>query len=423
MESPRLLVIAPWLPKLSETFVYREVLGLRSLGVEVITASVHDPGSQWREPALRQLAEQAIPVYGAGPLAMLVEALKELPRRPRRTLSTLALALGDALGARELRPLARLKILWQCLGGLALASRLRGREPDHLHAQMAHVSTTIAMYAAHQMGLGFSFSGHAADLFRDASLLKQKLQRADFVRCISHWHRAFYQSLVPRPDQIYPVVRCGVPLDGPQRQPDRALKSPPLLLGVGRLVPKKGFDLLIRAVALVRAAGQACQCRILGDGPEAAALQALVTELGLTGVVELAGARDNPEILATLPEADLFVLPCRTDAAGDKDGIPVVLMEAMASGLCCVSGDLDTIRELIQDGESGFLVPAEDVEALAGRILRLLQDPDLREGTARRGQAWVRQEFGLEPNLRRFQQALRHASPRRHPGRDSRAGS
>lgn len=412
MAPSRLLIIAPWLPKLSETFVYREVLGLRALGVEVLTASVHDPGDQWQEPALRQLAEQAIPVYGAKPLALLAAALTEALRRPRRTLSTLALALGDAWGARELRPLARLKILWQCLGGLALANRLRGREPDHLHAQFAHVATTIAMYAARQMDLGFSFSGHAADLFRDASLLEKKLKRADFVRCISHWHRAFYQSLVPRPDQDYPVVRCGVPLDGPQRQPGRPLNAPPLLLGVGRLVPKKGFDLLIRAVAEVRATGQECRCRILGDGPEAAALQALVTQLGLTGVVELAGARDNPEILATLPRADLFVLPCRTDAAGDKDGIPVVLMEAMACGLCCVSGDLDTIRELIQDDENGFLVPAEDVQVLAQRILRLLQDPDLREGAARRGQAWVRQEFGLEPNLRRFQQALLLASPR-----------
>lgn len=406
MSSARLLIIAPWLPKLSETFVYREVLGLSSLGVEVLTASVHDPGSQWQEPALRQLAEQAIPIYGLGPLALLVEAIKEVLRHPRRAGGTLALAMDDALGARALRPLPRLKILWQCLGGLALSSRLRGREPDHLHAQMAHVSTTIAMYAARQMGLGFSFSGHAADLFRDASLLEQKLRRADFVRCISHWHRAFYQSLVPRPDQDYPVVRCGVPLDGPQRQPGRPLKSPPLLLGVGRLVPKKGFDLLIRAVAEVRAAGQDCHCLILGDGPESDALRALVTRLELSGVVELAGARDNPEILATLPRADLFVLPCRTDAAGDKDGIPVVLMEAMAAGLCCVSGDLDTIRELIQDGESGFLVPAEDVQVLAERILRLLQDPDLRERTALRGQAWVRQEFGLEPNLRRFQQAL-----------------
>lgn len=415
MAPTRLLIIAPWLPKLSETFVYREVLGLRSLGVEVLTASVHAPGGHWQEPALRQLAEQAIPVYGAGSLAMLVAAFQELPRRPRRTLSTLTMALGDALEAKSLAPLARLKILWQCLGGLALASRLRGREPDHIHAHMAHVSTTIAMYAAHQMGLGFSFSGHAADLFRDASLLEQKLKRADFVRCISHWHRTFYQSLLARPDQDYPVVRCGVPLDGPQRQIGRTLKSPPLLLGVGRLVPKKGFDLLIRAVALVRAAGQECHCRILGDGPEAASLQDLVSQLGLTGVVELAGSRDNREILAILPEADLFVLPCRTDAAGDKDGIPVVLMEAMACGLCCVSGDLDTIRELIQEGESGFLVPADDVQVLAGRVIQLLQDADLREEAARRGQDRVRLEFGLEPNLRRFHQALLRILPSSQP--------
>jgi colanic acid/amylovoran biosynthesis glycosyltransferase len=412
MARLRLLVIAPWLPKLSETFVYREVLGLQSQGLEVMAASVHDPGRHWQEPTLRHLAQEAIPVYGLGSWSMLGEAMKEVLRQPRRAWQTLALALGDALRAREMRPLARFKIFWQCLAALALASRLRGREPDHLHAQMAHVSTSIAMYAAHQMGLGFSFSGHAADLFRDASLLREKLQRADFVRCISHWHRAFYQGLVPRPDQAYPVVRCGVPLDGPQRGPGRPLNPLPLLLGVGRLVPKKGFDVLIRALAEVATAGQVCRCRILGDGPERASLEALVAELGLTGVVELAGARDNPEILAALPEADLFVLPCRTGADGDKDGIPVVLMEAMAAGLCSISGDLETIRELIRDGETGFLVPAEDVQALAQRILGLLQDDALREQTAARGQAWVRQEFGLEPNLLRFQQALQSVLPK-----------
>lgn len=413
--KPTLLFIAPWLPKLSETFVYKEVLGLRAAGLTVATASVHAPGSAWSRPELRAMAETALPVYGPGALALLGAALREAARHPAAALDTLTLVARDAVSARDIKPAGRLKVLWQGLAGLALAARLRGQEPDHIHAHMAHVSTTIAMYAARQIGCGFSFSGHAADLFRDRALLAEKLGRADFVRCISVWHRLFYQAIVPRPDADYPVVRCGVAMTAPRREARRPPGNPPLLLGVGRLVPKKGFDLLLRAVARVIADGQPCRCRIIGDGPELPRLEALTRELGLEDCVELAGSRDNAEILDTLPQADLFVLPCRTDASGDKDGIPVVLMEAMAAGVCALSGDLETIRELIVDGENGMLAPPDDAAGLASRIAMLLSDDAMRVRLADAGQRQVAREFELDLNVRRMGEAFARCSgqPRR----------
>lgn len=403
----RVLILAPWLPKLSETFVYRDVFGLRDSGLDVFTASVHDPGSDWQEPELKQLAATAVPIYGSGQVMLIGSAILEGLTHPIASMRTLSTAVLDAMRGNDVAGwFARLKVIWQGLAGLALARRLRPLAIEHLHAHMAHVPTTITMYTAQQLGQPFSFTGHAADLFRDRALLAEKLQRAAFVRCISYWHRHFYQSLVPRPDSDYPVIRCGVPLSPPRKSPDAPLQDPPLLLGIGRLVKKKGFDLLIRAVAELREAGQPCRCQIIGDGPEHSHLRMLIQQLKLTDVVELLGALANRDILTLLPGADLFVLPCRTDPAGDKDGIPVVLMEAMASGLPCISGDLPTIRELIADRKTGLLVTSDDLPALTQSVKELLTDPELRQNVARQGQQWVAQEFALEPNIQRLHAAL-----------------
>lgn len=400
---PRLVYVAPWLPKLSETFVYKEVIGLRSIGLHVATASVHQPSRAWSEPELRRMSDESVPIYGAGLPLLVRDALMEFSRHPVMSISTMGMAIRDAAFGKQLTGVGRLKVVWQGLAALGFAYRLRAEMPDHLHAHMAHVATTIAMYTAHQLKLGFSFSGHAADVFRDRSLLEEKLQRADFVRCISEWHRSYYQSIAPRPDDQYPVIRCGVAIADTQRTKLQSASLPPLILGVGRLVPKKGFDLLIRAVSVITQMGQSCRCHIVGDGPEMAGLQALANELKLNNVVEFKGAMDNAAILELLPRADLFVLPCRTDKSGDKDGIPVVLMEAMASRVCVVSGDLETIRELISPMVSGCLTPPDDVQALTNQILELLRDEVLRDRLAEAGQKKIKEEFSLDLNVKRMQ--------------------
>ncbi len=411
MSAPlKLLYIAPWLPKLSETFVYKEVLGLRKAGVKVATASVHTPSDRWDEDELQGLAREAIPVYGLGHLKMLADAFLESLQHPMRSSSTVTLGVRDATLGKNLTTFGRLKIIWQTLASLALARRLRPDLPEHIHAHMAHVATTIAMYTAHQINRGFSFSGHAADIFRDRSLLEEKLQRADFVRCISGWHRHYYQSIVPRHDQEYPIVRCGVvvkPLLKVDKDND---DHAPLLLAVGRLVPKKGFDLLLRALATIRQEGQMCRCQIVGDGPEMGSLKDLSSELNLDDIVEFKGEMGNPAILEAMTKADLFVLPCRTDKSGDKDGIPVVLMEAMASGVCVVSGDLETIRELVTDQVNGRLSPPDDVPALAQSLLELLKDGSMRERLALRGHDRVQEEFSLSLNIERIHGAFMRLS-------------
>jgi colanic acid/amylovoran biosynthesis glycosyltransferase len=406
--SPRLLYLASALPALSETFVWRELLGLRARGWTVHAASVHAPQRDLAAAELRALADEALPIYGAGTAALLLAATAELVTRPLYTLRTLLLAATDVLRATDAPWLRRLKGPWQALAGVALARRARPLGIAHIHAHMAHVPTSIAMYAARQLGVPFSFTGHANDLFQQRSLLRVKLRRAHFVACISHWHRALYRSIAALPDERLPVVRCGVAT--PPLPASRPAPARPRILAVGRLVPKKGFDVLVRAMGQLVASGRAVSCDIIGGGPQRGELATLVAALGLAEHINLLGPRDHADVQAALTMADLFVLPCRVDPSGDRDGIPVVLMEAMAAGVPVVSGDLPAIRELIRDGHTGRLVAGGDAHALAGVLAELLDSRTQRERLRREGYAWVADEFSFDVNLVRLEVALRHGA-------------
>lgn len=396
-----LLYLSSFLPKRSETFVYREVLGLRARGHKVAIASLYQPDPALGDPALDELAAGAIVVY-SGMRPLLRDALAFLASSPARGAAVLACAFGDALSADDLKSAARPKVLVQALAGLALARRAGGTGCRKLHVHMAHAAATVGMYAARALGIPFSFTGHAADLFRERCLLRKKLDRASFVACISEWHREWYRSIIHRPDADYPIMRCGV--DVPET-PFPVRDSGPLrILGLGRLVPKKGFDVLIRACAALHAAGLPVELTIAGDGPELAALQSLVGSLPC----RFAGAVANRDVPALLAAADVFALPCRISPDGDRDGIPVVLMEAMAHGVCVVSGDLPTIRELVRDRVSGLMVPPGGVAPLDAALRELASDPALRARLAEGGRARVREEFSSQTNLARIESAFRN---------------
>lgn len=390
------------LPTRSETFVYREILALRRLGVRVRTASVHAPAHGLDQGVLNAMAAETLAVYPRGPAGILADAVAELVRRPLRTLGTMGRCVRDALFSSDVMASRRPKVLWQGLAALSLARRARGSGIGHIHAHMAHVPTTIAMYAARQLGVGFSFTGHANDLFPNRTLLREKLARAAWVHCISEWHHGFYQSIVPRSEADYPVIRCGV--DTAACEPtscgrERAFE----ILAVGRLVEKKGFDVLVGALGdIARAGGPTMRARIAGGGEEEARLRSEIAALPALAQVELLGDTPNDRVMELMGEADLFVIPCRVAVSGDRDGIPVVLMEAMARGRCVVSGDLETIRELVRDGETGVMVPPGDQATLAQVLQDLATDRDRVDQLGRSGRRWVEEEFDLMVNARRI---------------------
>ncbi len=399
--SGSILYLGGSLPTLSETFVSGEVLGLRARGVAVPTATVHEPGGGLGDPALGAMAAESIRVYGDRPMGVLPDAARHALRSPVRSLRVLCGAVRDVLVEPDVPGVKKIKVLWQALAGLALARRIGGRGVVHIHAHMAHVPATIAMYAAGASGVGFSFTGHAVDLFKERTLLRAKLRRAAFVACISAWHREFYIGEVPSVAGRSPIVRCGVEIPPARESAILSGSSRPVrVLAVGRLVRKKGFDVLIRGLGVLGREGVAYACALIGDGPERGALEKLAADEGVA--VRFEGSRPNSAVREMMQWADFFVLPCRVASDGDRDGIPVVLMEAMASGVCAVSGDLPAIRELIRDGETGVLVPPDDAGALASTLSGLISDPARARGLASAGRAWVEREFSRRVNLDRL---------------------
>jgi glycosyltransferase involved in cell wall biosynthesis len=402
----KILYLSSDLPALSMTFVHREIFALRSLGLEIETASVHAPAHDLGEDELIELAESTLEIYSRGPLRLWADVLSELLRHPVRTVATQTRVMLDALFSTEVSARRRPKVAWQGLAGIALAHRLRPKAIAHIHAHFAHVPTTIAMYAASQLAITFSFTGHASDLFPNRTLLKEKLQRALFVNCISAWHRRFYQSILPRTDDALPIVRCGV--DTSSYTPTPAPAEETLhLLGVGRLVDKKGFDVLLRAVgAIARSGGPPIRVTIAGGGPREAELRAIAEALPETVKVDLLGEIQNQAVIELMGQADIFVLPCRVADSGDRDGIPVVLMEAMARGRCVVTGDLDTIRELVEHQVSGIMVPPGDQSALEKALSSLAVDRSRIDALGRAARRRVEEEFSLELNAARIRDNL-----------------
>lgn len=408
--TPQAIVyLAPLLPAKSETFVYREVRALRARGHRVVVVSLRAPGAE-HDAAAPELAEGRILVYGSA-VAFLAD-LARAKLSPIRWLRTIGLGVIDAMTPAEpMSPASRVKIVVQSIAGAVLAVRLRraGVTPSVLHAHFAHAPAAIAMYAAVYLGRPFTFTGHANDLFQRRSLLAKKLRRAAGVSCISHWHRELYQSISPDQEDRYTVIRCGVDTEAwapSESEPDRSDTGtgPLRVLSVGRFVEKKGFDLLVSAVGKLAAEGIPIRATVLGDGPERERLERVKSQHDPRDAVSLPGSADNESVRAAMTEAEIFLLPCREDSNGDRDGLPVVLLEAMASGLGVIVGDLPAIRELVEHGVTGCLIQTEDDSEAIATLRTLASERDSLDTMIRSGRSRVIQEFSQHVNVARLEE-------------------
>lgn len=419
--APRIALVSSAYPVRSETFVFNEVRGLRERGWNVTTVSLHEPP----EPAAAVLGHTeplSIVVYGSSLKRTLVSAASEVFRHPLRSSRTVACACRDALRTESTKSVrVRLRIVPQAVAAIGLAGQLRQQGVRMIHCHFAHAPTTLGMYAAMQLGVPFSFVGHANDLYQRRVLLQAKLQRAAFVSCISTVHRELYLSIAPRDESVYPIIRCGVNTEQfhDVKRTESDLSRGASLLAVCRLVEKKGIDTLIYALAQLRHAGgendDAWYLTIAGSGPDEARLRALAGKLDCSDVVHWTGSVNSLQVRQLMRSADLFVLPCREDSSGDRDGIPVVLMEAMASGLPVITGDVASIGDLVRDGETGLVVPGGNAAAAVSAILRLCHDDEERRRLASAGRAHVVAEFSSSENHNRLERALYAALGWREP--------
>lgn len=324
-------------------------------------------------------------------------------------------ALTNALFGRREHVRARVAGLAHFAVACHWARRVRARTAEpvtHIHSQWINSCGTIAMYGAWLLDKPYSFTGHATDLFRDRSALLDKIARADFIVCISEFHRRFYLEHGARPEQLF-LAYCGIDPTWfyPPSPSATPVHRPYRLLATGRLVEKKGFSILIDACKVLAERGERFDCVIGGSGPLEAALRAQVERLGLSDRVSLTGqALLQEKMVEFMHGGDVYVLPCVWAADGDVDGLPQMLMEAMACGLPAISTRMVGIPDLIRHEATGLLVEPSSVEQLADAIARLMHDPALSRRLAVEGRRWLLERFDLanclEPLVERFRRRL-----------------
>ena len=397
MKAP-IAYLAPEIPALSATFVYHEILALQKRGIRIVPISVLTPAVPACEQEARQLAQETIHLYASGVVSFVAALATCALLSPIRTAAALQLLIADIISV-GLFSRSAAGLVYRFLAAARLARILEQYRCCHLHAHFAHVPTDIAMYAARLAGIGFSFTSHANDLFERGWLLKEKVERSLAAVTISNFNRLFLERRGARPDRIK-IIRCGV--DKVLSSAIRVDSVAPRIASLGRLVEKKGFDTLLLAAAILVRRGRIFTLEIAGSGPLQQELQECARREGLDEIVTFSGAIANDKVPEWLATIDLFVMACKQDKNGDMDGIPVVLMEAMAAGVPVISTTVSAIPELIQHGESGLLAPPDDAAAVAAQIERMLDDTELRQRCIAGGLTMTGGEFSQELNIDRL---------------------
>jgi colanic acid/amylovoran biosynthesis glycosyltransferase len=391
-------------------WVANELSRVESAGLPFVLHAMRRPdklfhASQW---ALK-MNERTLALYPV-PLLQLLVSIFAAPFLFRGRFFS---ALWNALFGKREHVRARVAGIAHFVVACFWARSMKNRpEPvAHIHSQWVSSCGTIGMYGAWLLEVPFSFTGHAADLFRERCALQDKIRRAEFIVCISEFHRRFYLQHEARPEKLF-IAYCGIDAGWfyPRRQV-AAAEEPYRILSSGRLIEKKGFGYLIEACRVLADQGERFECLIGGSGELEAQLRSQIQRLGLSHRVKLTGQTLVQEkIVEFMHRGDVYVLPCVWASDNDVDGLPQMLVEAMACGLPAISTRLVGIPDLIRHGQTGLLVEPNDAAALADAIARLMRDRALAAQLAEAGRQWVQERFNLEtclePLIERYRQRL-----------------
>ena len=374
-------------PRATDTFIQREVAALRNLGLDVSTCSIRRTG---REHLVgpEQVSEAARTFYilaAMGPIRVLLDHFGWIMRNPVSYFRGLALAFRTA--PKGFRGLLYQLIYFVEAGFLAAHMKRNGI--THLHNHIAKASCTVAMLASAISDIPFSFTLHGPDIFFEPKhwRLDEKIARAKFVACISNFCRS--QAMVfsgAKDTEKLKIVHCGI---DPRRYEETVNTDGHQLLFVGRMAQVKGVPLLLNAVASLSKSHPKTHLTLIGDGPDRAALEKQAETLGIIDHVSFEGYQSQAAVSEALSASDLFVLP------SFAEGVPVVLMEAMAAKRAVLTTRIAGIPELIEDGQSGVLVTPGDQNALTQSLATLLDDPALRDRLGAKARTKVQAEFNI----------------------------
>ncbi len=392
-------------PVLSQTFLQREIRGIAAAGIEVDVHSMWtaDNAAPWETtPGITLHQWSRADLILRSPQAAL-EALC----RPALLRQGIARLNDFSLRSREDLANAALGTLF----AFRHAAEFRKAGYDLIHGAWATGPATAALLLGRLCGVPFSFGAHAFDIHRNGGdlFLPYKLEKAALVHTTTEMNFLHLSRLAPRAAAKIVLSRRGL-AELPPFEPARPIHSPLRILSVGRLIPKKGQNRQIDAVALLKEEGIAARLRIVGDGPLREELSRQIAARGLQQEIELTGALSPAAVREEYRWADLFWHSGIVGADGDRDGLPNVLPEAMAHGVPVVSSDAAGTTEAVKDYVTGLIAPGGTAEMLTDCVCRLVEDEGLRERLRRQANAWVAENFRVEKNTALLAAAFRKAA-------------
>ncbi|MDQ0456127.1 glycosyltransferase family 4 protein [Rhizobium paknamense] len=396
----KIVVLLKGYPRLSETFIAQELLGLEKAGLSLELVAMRRPTDKKRHPVHDEIV---------APVRYLPEYLHEEPLRVMKALWRVRRLPGFTRAFEQFRkdlPRDFSRNRFRRFGQAAVLMAEWPEDAGWLHAHFIHTPASVALYASLIGGLGWSVSAHAKDIWTSADWdLAEKLALADWaVTCT----RAGYEQLDRLSGTRHNVHLSyhGLDLDrfpafeGKRSGRDGADPADPVrLFSVGRAVKKKGYDVLLKALAALPA-DLHWRFTHIGGGDELTRLKALAESLKIADRIVWKGSMDQREVLDHYRESDLFCLACRITADGDRDGLPNVLVEAASQGLMAVSTTVSGISELFADGDNALLVASEDVAALSAALEKAMRNPALRHGLGAAAESRVRRDFDYRNSIR-----------------------
>lgn len=394
-DTKTIAVVLKGYPRLSETFIAQELLGLERAGFRLHIISLRHPTDRTRHPVHDEIR---------APVMYLPEYLHAEPMRVLRAFGRVGFWRAFGAFMRDL-PRDFTPNRARRFGQAVVLAAEWPDDADRIHAHFLHTPAAVARYAAMILSVPWTVSAHAKDIWTSPDWeLREKLADVDWAVTCTRMGYEHLQSLSPKPETVH-LSYHGLDLHrfppSPATRPMRDgtdPNDPVRLISVGRAVPKKGYDVLLRALAAIPA-GVHWHFTHIGGGAELAALRALADELGVADQITWLGALAQTDVLDAYRNSDLFALACRITADGDRDGLPNVMVEAASQGLCCVGTNISGIPELFTDGENGLLTPPEDSPAFCAALIRAMTDPALRNRLGAAAETRVRQSFSFEHSI------------------------
>ncbi len=400
--QPCLGMILKGYPRISETFISNEILLLESMGIKVRIFSMRHPRESFSHKSVQQIRAEVdyLPteLYEDFDRLLLAATLHAV-RQPGRFRAALRKA-GERFA--RTRSMGTVKHLLQ---GCYLANLLhRAPEVVHLHAHFAHSPASVALFGSMLADIPFSFTGHAKDIYtQNRGQLREKIELAKMVITCTGYNKEYLQEVAP--DTAPPVHRVyhGIDLSLFHNRVERRTPTPPYrILTVARLTAKKGIDLILTALSLLKEQGMDFSYTLIGDGDEREAVLAKIFALGLEEHCYWLGVLPHDRVIREFARADLFVLGCRVTENGDRDGIPNVMVESLAMGLPAVSTTVSALPEIVQPGKTGLLVEPDNPELFARAVEKMLFDNNLRRSCIRQGLELVGRQFDNRVLIRRL---------------------